>query len=258
MDVNKDELPVLLHFEISHFNEKARWALDYKGLPHRREALIPGLHLPRVRRVSGQNQVPVLLLGEKVIIGSNHILEEIERLQPDPPLFPPDAKDRQRAMDIQTYFDNEVAPEVRRLFWECYVPHPQLAARMACKGEGRARRLLWLGLFPVLLPVFSKNLGLDKQSLATAKRRLSGHFDWLEAQINPDGYLIGNHFTLADLCAAAVMTAIIRPPEFPYPLAQPWPDELHALRDSLSHRPGFQWVLEIYTRHRCASAETVA
>ena len=64
-------------------------------------------------------------------------------------------------------------------------------------------------------------------------------------------------FTVADLCAASIMTAIIRPPQFPYPLPQPWPDELHELRERHAQRPGFKWVLDIYARHRGTSAEVV-
>ena len=36
--------PVLYHLKVSHYNEKARWALDYKGVPHVRRAAIPGRH----------------------------------------------------------------------------------------------------------------------------------------------------------------------------------------------------------------------
>ena len=32
--------PVLWQFRFSHFNEKARWALDWKGIPHVRRALL--------------------------------------------------------------------------------------------------------------------------------------------------------------------------------------------------------------------------
>jgi hypothetical protein len=32
------ETPVLWHLEISHYNEKVRWALDYKGVAHVRRA----------------------------------------------------------------------------------------------------------------------------------------------------------------------------------------------------------------------------
>src|SRR6059058_1859108 len=41
-------LPVLWHFTVSHFNEKARWALDFKRVPHVRRALLPGFHFPKI------------------------------------------------------------------------------------------------------------------------------------------------------------------------------------------------------------------
>ena len=253
--MNDADLPLLLHFNISHYNEKVRWALDHKRWPHRREALVPGLHIPRARWFSGQNKLPVIRIDGRVIAGSGHILEEIERLRPDPPLFPRDAAGRERALSIQKHFDDDVAPELRRLFWQCYVPHPMMAARMACDGAGAGTRLLWRTLFPVLLPVFSGNLGLDRDTLARAHRRLPEHFDRLEAEIQPSGYLVGDRFSVADLSAAAVMTAIVRPPQFPDPLPEPWPEELVALRRSVEHRRGFRWVLDVYAQHRDASCE---
>jgi hypothetical protein len=33
------DVPLLWHFAISHFTEKARWALDWKGIPHARRML---------------------------------------------------------------------------------------------------------------------------------------------------------------------------------------------------------------------------
>jgi hypothetical protein len=36
------ETPVLFQFTYSHFNEKARWALDLKHVPHVRHSLLPG------------------------------------------------------------------------------------------------------------------------------------------------------------------------------------------------------------------------
>jgi hypothetical protein len=53
---------VLHQFPASHFNEKARWALDWKGLPHRRASYLPGPHAPRIRRLTGQTATPVLEL----------------------------------------------------------------------------------------------------------------------------------------------------------------------------------------------------
>jgi len=30
-------LPMLWHIPLSHFNEKVRWALDFKNIPHQRQ-----------------------------------------------------------------------------------------------------------------------------------------------------------------------------------------------------------------------------
>ena len=35
---------VLWHIELSHYNEKVRWALDYKGVAHERRVPMPGFH----------------------------------------------------------------------------------------------------------------------------------------------------------------------------------------------------------------------
>ena len=44
-DAMSDSLPTLWQIEISHFSEKARWALAYKGVEHRRRAPLPGAHI---------------------------------------------------------------------------------------------------------------------------------------------------------------------------------------------------------------------
>lgn len=247
--------PRLWHFRVSHFNEKVRWALDYKRWPHRRHALVPGFHIPRARWLSGQNKLPILALDRRVLAGSNRILAEIERLRPDPPLYPTEPSDRARALAIEAYFDTTVAPDLRRLFWATYIDRPADCARMATDGFPAATRLIWRNAFPVMRPLFRRNMGMDAMTLAAARRSVESYFERLESEIGPSGYLVGDRFSVADLAAAAVMTAIIRPPGFPYPLPEPWPPELVELRQSLARRPGFRWVLDIYSRHRGSSSE---
>ena len=62
--------PELFHFQFSHYNEKARWALDLKGVSHERVSLLPGPHAPRMKRLTGRTQTPVLVNGEEVVAGS--------------------------------------------------------------------------------------------------------------------------------------------------------------------------------------------
>jgi glutathione S-transferase len=247
--------PTLLHFRVSHYNEKVRWALDYKQWPHRRRTLVPAFHIPTARRATGQNKVPVLELDGQFLADSSRIIAELELRRPDPPLFPSEATERARALEIAEFYDNQVAPDLRRLFWSTYFPHPIAAARLATDGFGALTRTVWLCMFPLLRVAMRANMGASRKRVQEAHERLAGYFDRLESEIRPSGYLVGDAFSIADLTAAAVMTAIVRPPQFSYPLPEPRPPEFVALRASVEQRAGFRWVLDIYERHRGRSAE---
>jgi glutathione S-transferase len=258
------DLPTLWHFRVSHYNEKVRWALDHKRLPHRRRAMIPGFHVPVVRWLSGQSRLPVLRIGGRTLVDSTAIIAAIEALQPDPPLYPAEPAQRQRALALEDYFDEEVAPELRRLFWWTYVDRAADCAAMATDGFGLLARTAFRASWPVTRALFCRNMGIDAAQIEAAQRRLASHFDRLESEIGASGFLVGERFGIADLTAAAVMTAIIRPPEFSYALPEPWPPALVELRASVASREGFRWVQEIYRAHRGrsygigTSARTVA
>jgi glutathione S-transferase len=66
-------------------------ALELKAIPFRRVEMMPLIHFARQRLRFGSRTVPGLRLpsGEK-LAGSRAILRRLERLAPDPPLFPAD------------------------------------------------------------------------------------------------------------------------------------------------------------------------
>jgi len=250
-----DAPPRLLHFRVSHYNEKVRWALDFKRWPHRRKALVPGFHMLTAWRKSGQTLLPVIELGGRALHDSTAIIAELERLRPDPPLYPGDPATRARALALEDWFDEEVAPDLRRLFWSTYLDRFGACARMCTDGAGPFTRIAFWASFPFTRPLFRRRIGTGAKRVGRARERLGGYFDRLESEIGPAGYLAGGSFSIADLTAAAVMTAIIRPPQFSYPLPEPWPPELVDLRGSVAERAGFRWVLDVYARHRGASYE---
>jgi glutathione S-transferase len=249
--------PCLWQFRVSHYNEKVRWALDYKRWSHVRRTLTPGWHGFTARRLTGKTSLPILEIDGTIIRDSTAIIAELERLRPDPPLYPADPSARARALALEDYFDEHVAPDLRRLFWSCYLHRSADCARMATDGRGRWARGIWRAAFPLMRPLFRRQLGAGTVEVAAARARLAGYFERLESEIGPSGYLAGDAFTVADLTAAAVMTAIIRPPTFSYPLPEPWPPELVELRESVARRDGFKWVLATYERHRGSSCELV-
>lgn len=165
------DTPHVLHFRVSHYNEKVRWALDFKEWPHTREAYVPGFHVVPMRLRTGQTQVPVMILGDETFIGSNHILAEIERRRPEPPLYPSDPAARERALAIAKYFDDEVAPDVRRLFWGAYFDDRDALERMATDGASSVVRAVWKKTFRIVRPLFVRKLGANPEQVAAARAR---------------------------------------------------------------------------------------
>src|SRR3954452_9210651 len=91
--------PVLWHLKVSHYNEKARWALDYKRIPHLRRAAIPGRHAKIARELWGGETLPVLDLGDDVVGDSTRIIEVLERRWPERPLYPDKPERLMHALD---------------------------------------------------------------------------------------------------------------------------------------------------------------
>src|SRR3954451_1555873 len=105
MSTAEQTRPVLWQLQISHYNEKVRWALDYKKIPHTRRSLLPGLHILVARRLAGVETTPVLQLNGESIGESSETLAAIEERWPEPPLMPENGLQRRRALRLEEYFD---------------------------------------------------------------------------------------------------------------------------------------------------------
>src|SRR6266498_3419724 len=125
-----DSTPVLWHIEISHYNEKARWALDYKRIPHRRRALPGGFHMLAALGLTGGRSAtfPLLMLNGEAIGDSTAIMGALESRWPDPPLYPEDPQERRRALDLEDYFDEELGPAIRLVAWHEVTRDPERLA----------------------------------------------------------------------------------------------------------------------------------
>src|SRR5438094_8285472 len=121
-----DSTPVLWHLKVSHYNEKARWALDYKRVAHVRRAEMPGRHQRTARRLTGCETLPVLVLNGEAIGDSTRIIAELERRHPEPALYPADGADRQRALELEDFFDEELGPYTRLLVLAHVLPDADL------------------------------------------------------------------------------------------------------------------------------------
>ena len=96
---------------------------------------------------------------------------------------------------------------------------------------------------------------ISDEGAALGRAKVITALDRIEAELQPSGYLVGEQFSVADLTAAALLSPLIIPPEYPYPLPGPWPEPLASFRASLAGHRAYAWASEMYRRHRGTSAE---
>ena len=242
---------MLWQLQISHYNEKVRWALDYKRVPHLRRSLLPGLHRLKARRLTGDCvTTPVLTLDGRSIGDSTRIIAAIEDRWPEPPLYPEDEAGRRRVLELEEFFDEELGPHIRCAAYHELLAHPGTLIPLFTHGQPLpARMLVWAG-FPALRVGMRRTLEIDAEKADASREKAVAAMDRLEGEIAPSGYLAGDSFSVADLTAAALFYPVARPPEFPYPSVTEPPESAREFLDSLARRPGGEWVTEMYRRHR--------
>jgi glutathione S-transferase len=103
----------LYDFRFSHYSEKARWALDFKGIPYTPRHLLPGFHLRTARKLAPRSCLPILEADGTVIQDSTEVINFLERTFPDPSLTPPDPKDASTALEWEEYLDEEIGVTLR-------------------------------------------------------------------------------------------------------------------------------------------------
>ena len=102
---------MLWHLAMSHYNEKARWALDWKQVPHTRRATVPGVHAVVASRLAGSSTFPILQIGDSFFSDSTDIVAALDERWPARPLLPADPTERQRALELEEQFDTVLARE---------------------------------------------------------------------------------------------------------------------------------------------------
>jgi glutathione S-transferase len=244
----------LITIPISHYCEKARWALDRAGLRYREERHVQVVHRIAARRAGGGPTVPVLVTPESVIGESEAILEWVDRRTPaDGRLFPAEPQAREQVLELCRRFDAELGPRGRRLIYVHMLAERELALRFNNQGvpgwEDRALRLGW----PVAADLIRRALDIRPGIEIEDERAVWREFDFVAEVLARSGpYLGGEQFGAADLTFAALSAPVIAPPIYGVPLPQP--DVLAPATAALIQRarahPAGAFALGLFARHR--------
>jgi glutathione S-transferase len=246
----------LLTIPISHYCEKARWALDRAGMPYREERHVQVLHTIAARRAGGGVTVPVLVTDAGAIGESAEILEWVDaRIAPEDRLFPSEGREAEKARDLCARFDERLGPSGRRLMYvHAFQRHREMLVynnHGVPAWEDRALRVCWPLAELAIRRVLEIRDGVELQDEAEAFGELD-HAAGLLADGRP--YLLGERFGAADLTFAALAAPLVVQPTYGVPL--PGPQEMTpAMRQIVARaraHPAGRFALRIVAEHRLA------
>jgi glutathione S-transferase len=249
------ELPVLWHLKISSYNEKARWALDFKKAAHVRRAVDAGPHARVAKRLSGGRTFPIVVFDGEPIGDSTRIIEALEARTPDPPLYPADPELRARALELEDFFDEQFGAYVRLLFIHSVLPEPALTLSSFAPDLRGPRRVAVRAAFPLIRRRVVSDFGIDDAGVAETYAKIHAAGELFQAEVRPSGYLVGDTFTVADLTLAALAAPPVAPDQLPYATPHRGNPRVEPLRRALSESRILEWTREMYARHRGSSAE---
>ena len=249
----------LVTIPISHYCEKARWALERAGIPYREERHVQGVHQLAARRAGGGKTVPVLVTPEGAIGESEQILAWVdERTPPEHRLFPADPGERAEVELICRRLDAELGPRGRRLMYVNMFPQRKLLLAFNNLGvpawEDRLLRLAW----PLIVRFAKRELDINPGIEVEDEAAVWREFDFV-GELLSDGreYLCGDRFGAADLTFAAMSASVIVPPVYGVPLPQPevLPPHIAAMVERARDHPAGRYALALFRDRR---RETVA
>ncbi len=211
--------PSLYVFAISHYCEKARWALDFLGVDYDLRHLAPGTHLDATRQLgSPGSSLPLLVAGGSVVHGSGAILDwaEAEFGSPTRRLSPEVAFEAEcRALERR--LDDVVGVHVRRYYYsEAIVEHPESVRPLFARDLGPAERESLEQSWAVVRKLMMGAMDLGPEQREDSRLIVERELDWMDGLLKDQRrFLLGDRFSRADLTAASLLAPLALPEQHP-------------------------------------------
>jgi glutathione S-transferase len=237
----------LVTIPISHYCEKARWALERAGVEYEERAHLQVLHWVAVRRAGGGRTAPVLRCGDRVFAESADIVAFADSRGAGLSSSDPDVR------ALEDDLDERLGPHGRRWMYDCLRGESALVERYGPTGvPAWQRRLVPLG-FPLVARVIDRYLDITPDSAAESLAEVRAVYDEVGERL-ADGrpYLMGDSFTAADLTFAALSAPLVLPPEYgvPLPRVGELPARMAPVVRELRAHPAGAHSLEMYRTER--------
>ncbi|MEM8647343.1 MAG: glutathione S-transferase [Pseudomonadota bacterium] len=239
----------LFVFGISHYCEKARWALDWHGLDYEEVNWPPGPHMVLAKRLGAKrSSLPILADGDDLIQGSDKITDWADaQAEARPPgLTTPDAR------TLEERADKAIGIHARRLAYaECLQTHPHVVKPALFHSLKPAHSILANLMWPITRRAMIKGYKLTGNAADESRARIETELDWFDERLS-DGrpYLTGDRFTRADIAVASLLSPFVRPDALPLYQRMDFPPALAADLARWQTRPVVKWATRLYAEQR--------
>ncbi len=245
--------PKLISFAISHYCEKARWALDWYGIDYREEFWPIGLHVKMIRQLGvPKSSVPILMLGDEILQGSQEILDWANRVNPDAARSLEDSAHDAEIREIEQRADDLIGVEVRRLLYaQTLTQHPDVLLELLYGNLEERVRKVGHNLWPKIQTAMIQTLDAAPEAAEDSRSRLNRELDWIDSRLS-DGrrHLVGDRFTRADIAVASLLSPFAELSRQRMYSQVEVPPEIEAEFSRLKDRPSLQWVAKTYRDFR--------
>lgn len=212
-----ERTPILVTIPISHYCEKARWALDRAGIAYQERRHLPGIHRVAVKRAGGRQTAPVLVCDDGTVVdeSSDIIVYAHNRAPAGRGMIPADPALAAEACALADDFDERLGPATRLWVYHQMFDHPDLAQVSMTDGVPAWQRHAFRYGNKALAFGVGRFLNVNNENAVTAERTFRAIYDDVDTRL-ADGrrYLAGDTFSIADLTFAALSAPLIGPPEY--------------------------------------------
>ncbi len=193
---------VLHRFPLSHFSEKGRALLDFKGVDYEIREHTLGLPQLRLVKLSGQRKVPVLEHGGRVVADSTKIAHYLDEALPGSRrLIPDDDARRREVLALESKIDHilGIGPV---LAWAGYaLDHRDQLDLLAIEVHGASVPLVRaVGVGARAL----RSLGVGRAHGEKWREKTKRFVRELADRVGRSRFLVGDEPTLADVAAAGL------------------------------------------------------
>ena len=204
-------MPVLHGVSLSPFVRKVRVAMAEKSIEYELVPVVPFGQSDEFRAKSPLGKIPCYEEGDFTLPDSSAIIAYLERIHPEPALYPSDPKEFGRALFYEEYSDSKLTETLAVAFSERFVQK-----------------------------VFFKK-DPDEARIAEKLEEAVSLFDHLESEVGDRSFIAGRSLSVADIALGSIFVTFGHAGERVD--SARWP-KLAAYIDRLHARPSFRAIIE--------------